>query len=215
MYEFARGPMVWIALLTFFFGCLYRIIWIIRESKKDKVVHPYMNWKYSLRSIAHWIVPFGSRNMRLRPAFTVMSFLFHICLLLTPVFVLGHVLLWKESWGISWWTLPENLSNIMSIVVVLSVIVFALRRIADPTVRMVTSSSDFLLLLVVVAPFLTGIMAYYQLFDYRTAITIHMFTGALWLMIIPFTRIVHMLFFPFTRAYMGCEFGLVRHARDW
>lgn len=215
MYEFARGPLVWIALLTFVFGSLYRVIWIIRESKKDKVVHPYMSWRFGLRSIAHWITPFGSRNMRLRPAFTVMSFLFHICLLLTPVFVLGHVLLWEESWGIRWWTLPERLSNIMSIIVLLSVIVFALRRFADPTVRMVTSSSDYLLLLVVGAPFLTGIMAYYQIFDYRTIITIHMFTGALWLIIIPFTRIIHMLFFPFTRAYMGCEFGLVRHARDW
>jgi hypothetical protein len=42
-----------------------------------------------------------------------------------------------------------------------------------------------------------------------------MWSGALWLMIIPFTRIVHMLFFPFTRAYMGNEFGYVRNARDW
>ncbi|MCP3952439.1 MAG: nitrate reductase, partial [Desulfobacterales bacterium] len=25
----------------------------------------------------------------------------------------------------------------------------------------------------------------------------------------------HMLFAPFTRAYMGSEFGGVRHARDW
>ena len=27
--------------------------------------------------------------------------------------------------------------------------------------------------------------------------------------------VVHMLFYPFTRAYMGSEFGYVRSARDW
>ena len=35
------------------------------------------------------------------------------------------------------------------------------------------------------------------------------------LLAIPFTRLSHMLFSPFTRAYMGSEFGKVRMARDW
>ena len=64
-------------------------------------------------------------------------------------------------------------------------------------------------------PFVTGLMAYYQVFDYRTMVIIHMWTGAIWLAMIPFTRIAHMLYFPLTRAYMGCEFGYVRNSRDW
>jgi hypothetical protein len=35
------------------------------------------------------------------------------------------------------------------------------------------------------------------------------------LAVIPFTRLVHMVFAPLTRAYMGSEFGGVRHAQDW
>jgi hypothetical protein len=35
------------------------------------------------------------------------------------------------------------------------------------------------------------------------------------LVAIPFTRLSHMLFSIFTRAYMGSEFGKVRHAQDW
>ncbi len=69
MYEFARGPLVWIAFLIFILGGLYRIIWLIRFSKKDKVVHPYMSLKHGLRSLLHWSVPFGAHNMRLRPFF--------------------------------------------------------------------------------------------------------------------------------------------------
>ncbi len=35
------------------------------------------------------------------------------------------------------------------------------------------------------------------------------------LVAIPFTRLSHMLFAPLTRAYMGSEFGGIRHAKDW
>jgi nitrate reductase gamma subunit len=206
---------VWIAFAILLFGSAYRIISIARLAKKDKVFWPYMNWGAGLRSILHHTVPYGSTNMRLRPAFTFLSFLFHICLLLTPILTVAHVMLWKESWGVSWWTLPDTLSKVMAIIVLCGGLTFALRRIANPTVRFVSSVSDFVLVVLVLAPFATGLMAYYQLFDYQTIVIIHMWTGAIWLAMIPFTRIAHMLFFPLTRAYMGSEFGFVRGTRDW
>ena len=103
----------------------------------------------------------------------------------------------------------------MAFIVILGGLAFVLRRVANPTVRFVSSAGDFLLVVLVLAPFVTGLMAFYQIFDYRTVITIHQCAGAAWLAAIPFTRIAHMLYFPLTRAYMGCEFGFVRHARDW
>jgi nitrate reductase gamma subunit len=215
MYEFARGPLVWIAFAVLLVGSVYRVVSIVKLSKKDKVVQSYMNWKFGLRSIVRWVIPYGTTNMRIRPLFTLLSFLFHICLLLTPIFAAAHVFLWKESWGISWWTLPDTLSKVMVILVLCVGLMFVLRRIANPTVRFVTSPSDYVLVVLVLAPFATGLMAYYQMFDYHTIVIIHMWTGALWLAMIPFTRISHMLFFPLTRAYMGSEFGFVRGSKDW
>ena len=215
MYEFSRGPLVWIALAVFFGGSVYRIISTIIESRKDKVVLPYMKWKFALRSIMHWIIPFGSVNMRMRPAFTIFSFLFHICLLATPLFTLGHVAMFRQAWGFGWWSLPDPASTLMTLIVVFGGILFGLRRISDPTVRLVTSAGDFVLLVIVLAPFVTGLMAYFQSFDYDTMILLHIWSGALWLCVIPFTRIVHMIMFPLTRGYMGCEFGYVRNSRDW
>jgi nitrate reductase gamma subunit len=214
-YAFSQWPIVWTAVLIFLLGMIYRVYWIITYSKKDKVVHPYMDLRSSSRSILHWIVPFGSRNMRMRPFFTLYSFLFHIGLLAIPIFAFGHVAIWEESWGISWWHLPDDVTHILTIVVIIAGFLFLLRRIAEPSVRYVSFASDYLIWLIVMAPFITGLMAYYQLFNYDVMIYIHMITGAIWLVAIPFTRIVHMLFFPFTRAYMGSEFGFVRNARDW
>ena len=215
MYELSRGPLVWIAFAILIIGSVYRIVSISRMAKKDKVFWPYMNWGAGLRSILHWTLPYGSRNMRMRPVFTALSFLFHICLILTPILTVAHVMLWRESWGVSWWALPDTLSKVMTIIVIVGALTFLLRRIANPTVRFVTSTSDFVLVVLVLAPFATGLMAYYQLFDYQTIIIIHMWTGAILMAMIPFTRIAHMLFFPLTRAYMGSEFGHVRGTKDW
>ena len=215
MYEFSRGPLVWIAFIILIAGSIYRIISTIRTARKDKVVLPYMRWHFGLRSILHWTVPFGARNMRIRPAFVILSYLFHICLIVTPILTVGHVMLWKESWGISWWTLPDSLSKVMAVIVIIGGIAFLMRRISNPTVRFVSSTSDFILLTLVLAPFITGLMAYYQILNYEMVVILHMWTGAIWMAMIPFTRISHMLFFPLTRAYMGCEFGFVRHSRDW
>lgn len=215
MYEFSRGPLVWIAFAVFFGGSAYRLISIIMLAKKEKVVVPYMSWKFGLRSIMHWIVPFGARNMRIRPGFTLLTYFFHGCLLLIPLLTLGHVLLWQESWGIRLWGLPDTVSKIMTFIVILGGIAFLFRRIANPTVRFVTSAGDIILIILVLAPFVTGLMAYYQLFSYQAIIIIHIWTGALWLIMIPFTRIAHMLYFPLTRAYMGSESGYVRNAKDW
>ncbi len=215
MYELARGPLVWVAFIVFFGGLAWRLIQTIRTARKDKVVHPYVSFKYGLRSLVHWLTPYATRNMRMRPTFTALSFAFHVCILVMPLFVLGHVMLVKQSWGISWWTIPDGLANVLTILVVLVGVMFALRRIADPAVRFVTQPGDFLILAIVLSPFVTGLLAYYQVFDYRTVVTLHMLSGELWLIIIPFTRLVHMMFFPLTRIYMGSEFGFVRNARDW
>jgi hypothetical protein len=82
-------------------------------------------------------------------------------------------------------------------------------------VRYVTSASDYVLLAVVAAPFITGIISYYQWFAYQWVTILHILSGEIMLVAIPLTRLSHMLFAPLTRAYMGSEFGGVRHARDW
>jgi nitrate reductase gamma subunit len=216
VYKFVRGPLVWITFIVFIGGSAYRIYSMISQAKKEKVVLPYMNLKYSLRSIFHWLIPFASRNWRGRPVITIVTFAFHICLVLTPIFLLSHNILWYESWGISWWTLPEGLADIMTLIVVFSCVFFLFRRIIASEVRFVTYPSDFLILAIAFLPFITGFLAYHQLLlPYRAMVILHILFGEIMLIAVPFSRISHMLLGWFTRAYTGSEFGLVRHARDW
>ena len=119
------------------------------------------------------------------------------------------------SLGLSWPTLPDHVADIMTAVVILSVCYFAYRRLAFPQVAYVTSAKDFLLLVLVVMPFLTGFLAYHQILPYKFMITLHVLCGEIMLILIPFTWLVHMIFGPMVRAYIGSEFGGVRHAKDW
>jgi nitrate reductase gamma subunit len=216
LYNFVSGPLVWLAFIIFICGCLYRLITlIVLVHKKEKFIYSYMSWKYSLRSIVRWSTPFATENMRRHPAMTIAAFVFHICLILTPIFLLAHVTLVEESWDLSWWTLPDPLAAIMTLMVIAACVFFLVRRLVSPEVQYVTSASDYILLAIVAAPFITGILVYYQLFAYQILLILHVLSGEIMLVAIPFTRLSHMLFAPLTRAYMGSEFGGVRRARDW
>jgi len=215
MYEFVSGPLVWIAFIIFIGGSLYRIYYMLSISKKERVVFPHMSLKHSLASLVHWVIPFNNQYMRKRPIFTIVSFAFHICLVFTPIFLLAHVILLDESWNISWWSLPEGVADWMTIIVIAGCIFFLYRRLTDPVVKNVTDGSDYLLLAITALPFITGFIAYHQLFAYKTILIIHILAGEIMLIAIPFTRLSHMLFFVFTRSYFGSEQGHIKHSKDW
>jgi nitrate reductase gamma subunit len=216
LYNFVSGPLVWLACIIFIGGSLYRLIsLIVLVHKKEKFIYSYMSWKYSLRSIIRWSTPFATENMRRHPVLTIVAYVFHICLILTPIFLLAHVTLVDESWNLSWWSLPEGLAVIMTLIVIAACVFFLIRRLINAEVQYVTSASDYILLAIVAAPFITGLLVYYQWFGYQSLLILHILSGEIMLVAIPFTRLSHMLFAPLTRAYMGSEFGGVRHAKDW
>jgi len=216
LYNFVTGPLAWVAFIVFIAGSLYRLInMLYLVHKKEKFIYTYMSFKYSFRSIFHWIIPFATVNWKRHPVLTIVTFAFHICLIITPVFLLSHAILWDESWNISLWSLPDGVADIMTLVVVGSCIFFLVRRLVLPEVQYVTSASDYVILAIVAAPFITGFIAYHQWINYQIFMILHIVSGEIMLVAIPFTRLSHMLFSPFTRAYMGSEFGGVRNAKDW
>jgi nitrate reductase gamma subunit len=216
IYQFVSGPLAWFAFIIFIGGCLYRLVsLLVLVHRKEPFIYSYMSWKYSLRSILRWSTPFATENMRRHPGLTIVTFAFHICLLITPLFLLAHIILIEEAWNLSWWSLPDGLADAMTLIVIAGCIFFLVRRLTSPEVQYVTSASDFVLLAIIVAPFVTGFLAYYQWFGYKFFVIIHILAGEIMLVAIPFTRLSHMITAPLTRAYMGSEFGGVRHAQDW
>lgn len=216
VYAFVSGPLVWAAFIIFIGGSLYRLVSMaILARKKDGVVFEYFSFKYALRSIFHWIIPFASTNWKRHPWLTIVTFAFHISLIFTPIFLMAHIILIKESWDISWWTMPDGLADVLTVVVIACCVFFFFRRRMIREVNYLTSTSDYVILAIVALPFITGFWTYHQWPATELMGILHIVSGCVMLAIIPFTKLSHMIFFPFTRGYIGSEFGGIRHANDW
>jgi len=215
IYELVRGPLAWVALIIFALGSLYRIGFLLYTGKKETVLDASKQTADAARSILHGLVPFGSTYMRKQPLFTIISFLFHLCVIILPIFLLAHIVLWYESWGIQWWSLPDLPADLMTLGVILACIYFLLRRLLNREAKQVTRPLDIGLLIIILLTFLTGFLAYHQWGPYRPVLILHILSSETLLVVLPFSKLGHMLFFAFSRAYMGSEFGKVLKTRDW
>ena len=215
VYELVRGPFAWIAFVTFALGSLYRIIFLLLTGKKEAVPNYSKSANDAARSILHGLLPFGSTYMRQQPLFTIVTFLFHLCVVILPIFLLAHIVLWYESWGILWWSLPDMLADAMTLWVMLACLYFIVRRLFVPEVKQVSRPGDFVLLITILLIFLSGFLAYHQWGPYRPILILHVISSEILLMALPFSRLGHMLFFYFSRAYMGAEYGKILKARNW
>ncbi len=229
MYEFVRGPMMWIAFAVCILGLVYQAYRLIRltrckeessytsRDKSSSVSERLLQFFKGrwLRWIKNWSITVKGTVIGLQPLLAVLTFVFHVCLVVTPLFLMAHNILLFESWQ---WNLPsfsEFTTDILTIIFLICAAVFLVRRIIVPRVRAVSSFWDYILLLITLAPFLTGYLAYHQLIQYETIIIIHILAGELMLISMGVTKLGHMMFFFFVRLFVGSEYSFRGGTRTW
>jgi nitrate reductase gamma subunit len=87
------------------------------------------------------------------------------------------------------------------------VVFLFVRRLARPEVRILSSLWDYVLLLLTAAPFVTGYLAYHQYNDYTTWLVLHILCSEILMIIVPFSKLGHLILFFFTRAFIGSDMG--------
>ena len=98
------------------------------------------------------------------PCMAVISFIFHVCLLITPFLVTAHNVLLDTAFGMSFVSASERITDALTLIVLslrcfFSVAPGSLVR----RVRAITGPADFMLLAVATTPFLTGFLAYHHI----------------------------------------------------
>ena len=215
MYQFVTGPLAWIAFIVFFVGIIARAVLYIRglNWQMDRVAYrPHMRHgiRGAARSIVYWLLPYGTRSWRNNPFFTSLVFLLHFGLLFTPVFLMGHNVLLQERWGFSLPTISEGTADVLTLLVIVAAVFLVLRRIALTEVRIITNTYDYLMIAVAAAPFITGLIAHYQVGNYQFWLILHILCGELLLVAIPFTKLSHFVLFFMSRAQLGMDYGIKR-----
>ena len=202
--DFARGPLFRLCFAIMLLGLariLFLDIWAAYKAYK-KTSDKKMPWKLIISRSLEWIFPVKrlSHNFQV---YSVLSILFHIGLILVPVFLFAHIQLWKESVGISWPALPYTWAFWLTAgTIVFAVALFA-GRIIIKQARMLSRKQDYLWLILLLIPFVTGfICANLNISpqNYQFFMLVHILSGELIFILIPFSKIAHCVLAPLSQV---------------
>ncbi len=201
--EFAKGPLFLFTFLFMILGLLRQVFLQVAQLKEVLKRLSYNDFSFmkNLRLFIEWMLPLG-HMYRNKPFMSISSFVFHIGLLLVPIFFFGHIDLWNRAIGLSFPSIPLWLADVLTILTIAGAAVLFIFRLMDKSTRALSSGFDYLLLIFLSVPFITGFMAVHPLFNpasYNVIMLVHVLGSELIFVMLPYSKLVHAVLFPFDR----------------
>jgi nitrate reductase gamma subunit len=144
-----------------------------------------------------WLFPAG--RIVQEPLFSLTSILFHLAILIVPVFLAGHVALWFRGVGLSWPAIPNELADVLTIVAVTAAVALVVQRLAARSTRALSRFQDYALPLVIAFPFVSGFMVMHpecNPYSYSAVLFVHVMSANLVMVLIPLTKLTHAALLP-------------------
>lgn len=200
--EFGRGPIFRFALCVMALG-LARIVvvsvWDIVVATQRARDRNIQYWAIA-KQTASWMLPITKLH-RYQPGMSLVSFLFHLGLILVALLLGDHIELWREGIGFGWPAIPRIVADGLTLVTIVTGIIMIGARIGTPRMRSMSKTMDYLLLVLLVVIFTSGFLASRPLapFSYSSMMLIHVMCGNAILILTPFTKLSHCVLFPLVR----------------
>jgi len=175
-------------------------LWGIYEAY-NKAGDKEIPWKLAFQRTAAWLLPVKKIRTS-RPFYSLSSILFHVGLVLVPIFLFAHVNLWRGSLGFGWFTLPHQLATILTVTTIIFGLGLFIGRAANKNASFISRKQDYLWPLILLVPFITGfICANISMTpgEYQYSMLIHILSGELIFVLIPFTKIAHCVIMPLSQ----------------
>ncbi len=199
----ARGPLFRIALAICLLGLLYRVgaSLFVAVTAYRRAGDRRVPFREALGAAAAWLLPF--RLLRSRPLYSIASFAFHVGVVLVPLFYVGHVALWQGAVPIAWPSFGGGAGDLLSVLALVGLGAVLVGRLGSKVSRSLTRGSDVWVLVVLLAAVASGLLAAHPTlapWDPRAWLLAHMLLGNLTLVMLPTTKIVHCVLYPFSRV---------------
>lgn len=153
--SFIEGSLLRIVFGVFCIVVLLRIVFFIASIVKNR--HQIKESGGNVFIVfARFFIPFH-RAVPKKPFYASLRYIFHICLFVVPIWLAGHISLWEESsleW--SWASIPDELADWMTLVLLALAVFFIVRHFTVKAVRANTFVSDYVIIVITALPFATG-----------------------------------------------------------
>jgi nitrate reductase gamma subunit len=211
--EIARGPLLTLSLLVMVAGLLraallqfWELGWAYSRAG-DQVV----SWPVIVRRTLAWLLPWRYWGKESRRAYNLVSLVFHVGIIVVPLFLAGHVAIWRQELGIGWASLPPLAADVLTLLTLGAVVGLLVGRWANEGSRELSKAQDWLIPLLCALPMLSGFFVAHPLWSPvapRLSYLIHLLSAELLLVLVPFTKLVHMVLFWSNRttAEIGWRF---------
>lgn len=147
-----------------------------------------------------WLIPINRLGNRL--LYSLSTLVFHISIILVPIFLAGHIELWRNGVGLSWPALPNALATTLTVVAILAAVAIVIQRVVSKASRALSRFQDFVMPLVIAVPFASGLLAMHpewHPFSHDLVMLVHVASGDLLFFLIPLTKLSHMVLLPSTQ----------------
>jgi nitrate reductase gamma subunit len=147
-----------------------------------------------------WLLPAGQLKNRL--LFSLTSLVFHVAIILVPIFLAGHIALWERGLGLSWPALPNGIATALTIAALVTAVALVVQRLASRDTRVLSRFQDYALPLLVAVPFASGFLVMHPIwspFSRDFALLVHVLSADVLLFLIPLTKLNHMVLLPTTQ----------------
>ncbi len=137
-----------------------------------------------------------------RGPYSILSTLFHVGLILVPIFFAGHVRLWQRGLGIGWPALSMSAADALTILTLATGVLLLVGRAWFVGSREMSRPQDWLLPPLIAFEFLSGYLLAHPAsnpFDLQLVTLVHVGVGDLLLLVTPFTKIAHCAMLPFSQ----------------
>jgi len=200
--RWAMGPLFWTALAFMILGLLRHVGLTIFESAKayQKAGDKVFPIGKLVGTTLHWFVPV--KKAWHRGFFSLTTVLFHVGVILVPLFLAGHIKLWREGVGLSWPALPNGVATTLTWIVIASAVAVVVQRIAAKDSRALSRFQDYAIPLFIAVPFLTGFLVKHPVwnpFARNPVLLMHVLSADLLIFLVPLTKLSHMILMPFTQ----------------
>jgi len=185
-----------LGLMRIFFLTVYGIIRAYLRAG-DKT----LRWNYIIRYTIYWLFPV-KKLFVFRPLYSIFSIIFHIGLILVPIFLLSHIQLWEKGLGVHWIALSKSWADWLTLATIFTGLILLIVRLSTVSSRFLSRRQDYAWPILLIIPFITGYLGTNGGLGpaaYQTIMLFHYISADLILILMPFTKIAHCILIPFSQ----------------